>query len=275
MVYYFQSKFPKVDELVLCKVINIDTIGITVELLQYNNINGFINLSELSRKKKFNINHIVTIDKPIILVVLNVDTDKGFIDLSKRTISNEEIEFFNEQNKKYIYMYNTFKKIFNKINNLNTDSVNHPNFEHYMNNTLWKLQNSNEYTIDELYTILTDINKNHELLNKLDIPNIKTYIDELLILHNKKINKNINISLLSYENNGVNDIKNVFSFNNLHIHNNYKIVSKYLTNCNYIVEIECDYNQENINSIDNVISTLTDYISNKCSEFNIQFKINN
>lgn len=281
MVYYFQSKFPKKDELVLTRVINIDTIGITVELLQYNNIQGFINLSELSRKKKFNINNIVSIDKPIILVVLAVDQEKGYIDLSKRTISNEEVEFFNEQNKKYLFMYNTFKKIFNKINKLNIDSVNaehcpfgvnHPEFENYMTNTLWRLQNNNEITIDELYSDLIDINKNEELLNQIEIPNFKTFLDELLISNNKKLTKNINISLISYEDNGVKDIKNVFTFDNIE---NYKIVSKYLTNSNYNVEIECDNNQTNINSIDNVITTLKNNISLKCNEFNIKFKFNN
>lgn len=272
MVYYFQSKFPKKDELVLTRVINIDTIGITVELLQYNNIQGFINLSELSRKKKFNINNIVSIDKPIILVVLAVDQEKGYIDLSKRTISNEEVEYFNEQNKKYLFMYNTFKKIFNKINNLNIDSVNHPEFENYMTNTLWRLQNNNEITIDELYSDLIDINKNEELLNQIEIPNFKTFLDELLISNNKKLTKNINISLISYEDNGVKDIKNVFTFDNIE---NYKIVSKYLTNSNYNVEIECDNNQTNINSIDNVITTLKNNISLKCNEFNIKFKFNN
>ena len=74
----------------------------------------------IQAKKKFNINKILTVGKETHLIVINVDPDKGFIDLSKRTISDEDVKQFTDTHKTHIQLYNLFKQLYMKINNIKT-----------------------------------------------------------------------------------------------------------------------------------------------------------
>lgn len=49
--YFYEHKVPEVDELVMARVNSIDEMGVLCQLLEYNNLEGFLPLSELSRKR--------------------------------------------------------------------------------------------------------------------------------------------------------------------------------------------------------------------------------
>eukprot|EP00894_Picocystis_sp_ML_P002522 jgi/Pico_ML_1/53039/g3659.t1 len=59
-------------------------MGAYVSLLEYNNIEGMILLSELSRRRIRSINKLIKVGRQEPVMVLRVDTEKGYIDLSKR-----------------------------------------------------------------------------------------------------------------------------------------------------------------------------------------------
>jgi len=67
-------------------------MGAYVHLLEYNNIEGMILLSELSRRRIRSINKLIRVGRTEPVVVIRVDKDKGYIDLSKRRVSKEDIE---------------------------------------------------------------------------------------------------------------------------------------------------------------------------------------
>jgi translation initiation factor 2 alpha subunit (eIF-2alpha) len=117
MVYYYKKKIPSVDDVVIAKVLNITEYGVYVSLNEFNNIKGFINCTEISRKKKVNMNKLLKIGKDVLLIVININ-ENGFIDLSKRSINDEEIKIFGEKNKIYHQLYNIFKHVFIKIKKL-------------------------------------------------------------------------------------------------------------------------------------------------------------
>ena len=117
MVYYYKKKIPSIDDVVVAKVLEISPYGVNVSLNEFNDIKGFIHCSDVSRKKKVNMNKLLKIGKDVLLIVININ-EKGYIDLSKRSINDEEIKIFNEKNKLYHQIYNIFKHIFIKINNL-------------------------------------------------------------------------------------------------------------------------------------------------------------
>lgn len=48
-------------------------------------------LSELSRRRIRSINKLIRVGRKECVVVIRVDKDKGYIDLSKRRVSQEEI----------------------------------------------------------------------------------------------------------------------------------------------------------------------------------------
>jgi len=71
---------------------SIADMGAYVHLLEYNNIEGMILLSELSRRRIRSINKLIRVGRTEPVVVIRVDKDKGYIDLSKRRVSKEDIE---------------------------------------------------------------------------------------------------------------------------------------------------------------------------------------
>jgi len=87
----YDEKYPAVDDLVIVQVKNVAEMGAYVSLLEYDNIEGMILLSELSRRRIRSINKLIRVGRTEVVMVLRVDKDKGYIDLSKRRVSPEDI----------------------------------------------------------------------------------------------------------------------------------------------------------------------------------------
>ena len=88
----YENQYPEVDELVMVKVKQIAEMGAYVSLMEYNNIEGMILLSELSRRRIRSVTKLIRIGRSEVVVVLRVDKEKGYIDLSKRRVSPEDIK---------------------------------------------------------------------------------------------------------------------------------------------------------------------------------------
>ncbi|KAI3955898.1 hypothetical protein MKW98_006258 [Papaver atlanticum] len=77
----YESPYPEVDMAVMIQVKRIEDTCAYVSLLEYNNIEGMILLSELAKRRIRSIN----------IMVITVDGDSGYIDLSKRRVSEDDI----------------------------------------------------------------------------------------------------------------------------------------------------------------------------------------
>lgn len=89
---FYSEKYPEVEDVVMVNVLSIAEMGAYVHLLEYNNIEGMILLSELSRRRIRSINKLIRVGKTEPVVVIRVDKEKGYIDLSKRRVSPEDVE---------------------------------------------------------------------------------------------------------------------------------------------------------------------------------------
>ncbi|XP_059099873.1 eukaryotic translation initiation factor 2 subunit 1-like [Peromyscus eremicus] len=87
---FYQHKFPEVEDVVMVNVRSIAEMGAYVSLLEYNNIECMILLSELSGRHIRSINKLIHICRNECIVAIRVDKEKGYIDLSKRRVSPEE-----------------------------------------------------------------------------------------------------------------------------------------------------------------------------------------
>lgn len=94
---YYQEKYPEVDELVMVQVRQIAEMGAYVKLvsgrsklnhwcpnahrpieqLEYDNIEGMILLSELSRRRIRSIQKLIRVGRNEVVIVLRVDKEKG------------------------------------------------------------------------------------------------------------------------------------------------------------------------------------------------------
>ena len=90
---YYKNLLPEVDDLVMCKILETTETGVYTELIEYNNIKGFLATRDITKDKYAKV--ILKEGKEEILRVLKVDK-KGYIDLSKKTVlkSDEFKEFY-------------------------------------------------------------------------------------------------------------------------------------------------------------------------------------
>merc|ERR1712093_549431 len=88
---YYRPRYPEVDSLVMVQVKQIQEMGAYVKLLEYDNIEGMILLSELSRRRIRSIQKLIRVGRNEVVVVMRVDKEKGYIDLSKRRVSAEDV----------------------------------------------------------------------------------------------------------------------------------------------------------------------------------------
>jgi len=76
---------------VMVQVRSIAEMGAYVSLLEYGGIEGMILLSELSRRRIRSVQKLIKVGRQEPVMVLRVDKEKGYIDLSKRRVGQEDL----------------------------------------------------------------------------------------------------------------------------------------------------------------------------------------
>ncbi|MBN1924100.1 MAG: S1 RNA-binding domain-containing protein [Nanoarchaeota archaeon] len=95
MVFYKKTGFPKEGDIILCKVKKILPHSVFADLIEYDNKEGMIHISEISSRWTKNINDVVSVGKLIVCKVEKINEEKGYIDLSKKRVTSGQ-----EKNKK-------------------------------------------------------------------------------------------------------------------------------------------------------------------------------
>jgi translation initiation factor 2 alpha subunit (eIF-2alpha) len=287
MVYYYKKKFPSIDDVVIAKVTSITQYGIDVSLIEYNNCRGFINCSEVSRKKKVNFNKLLTIGKDILLHVIQVDEIKCMIDLSKRTISDDDVKLFTESHRFHIQLYNLFKQLYMKINNITLpEKINPDELHKFLCGTLFEVQTK----FDNDYLLQKIINKdtNNEIIESFDIDflegmsyeKFKKNLDEHI---DKKINRikpelTENINLMTYSATGLADIKYILDFKSfdeiIDLEKDFEIKINYMTGSVYSIIInQKDFDIQGEKSINDVNILIKKEIKKRATEKQVQNQI--
>ena len=94
-----EISYPKLEEEVVVKIIELGENCVYVELLEYNNMKGIIERGEISRRRIRNIPNMVHINNIEVIKVLNIDKENHLIYLSRRQAE------FNEINNKKILLF--------------------------------------------------------------------------------------------------------------------------------------------------------------------------
>lgn len=93
---FYKHRYPKQEDVVMVNVRSIAEMGAYVTLLEYNNIEGMIMLSELSRRRIRSINKLVRIGRNECVVVIRVDETKGELKEKGILISAHHIASFGQ-----------------------------------------------------------------------------------------------------------------------------------------------------------------------------------
>ena len=88
--HMYENALPKEGDLVVVKILDVGDNGAQCQLLEYGGIKGLLPCTEYSRKRIRSIKKIVKPGNRDVLTVLRVDTDKKYIDLSKKHVTRDE-----------------------------------------------------------------------------------------------------------------------------------------------------------------------------------------
>jgi len=94
---FYEAEFPELEDIVVVQVKRIVDMGAYVNLLEYDNQEGMMLLSELSKRRIRSVAKLLRVGRTEICLVLRVDTDKGYVDLSKRRVEPEDASAKEEQ----------------------------------------------------------------------------------------------------------------------------------------------------------------------------------
>ena len=161
-------------------------------------------LSELSRRRIRSINKLIRVGRNEVVVVIRVDKEKGYIDLSKRRVSAEEILKCEERFARGKTV-NSILRHTAEVLKLTTDEQ----FEELYEKTAWKLDDKYKrpgYAYDVFKTCVTD----PTVLDECDIPDewkaiLISNIKRRLTPQAVKCRADIEVSCYSYE--GIDAIK--------------------------------------------------------------------
>jgi len=96
-------EYPKISDIVVCKITKITDYGVFVSLLEYDNLEAFVHVSQVSSTWVKNIHNHVKLNQIRAGKVLHVDTYKNQIDLSFNRVTSAE-------EKRKISDYRLFKR---------------------------------------------------------------------------------------------------------------------------------------------------------------------
>ena len=88
---FFENKYPDLDDLVMVKVSTIEPAAVYVHLLEYDGVDGMIPMTEVSRRRIRSIGRHLRVGKTEVVQVFRVNKDKGYIDLSKKKVTPDDI----------------------------------------------------------------------------------------------------------------------------------------------------------------------------------------
>jgi translation initiation factor 2 subunit 1 len=182
----YQQLYPNVDDLVMCKVIAIGEMGVYVQLLEYNMIEGLVQLSELSRKRFKNIKQLTKIGKFEVLSTIRVDVEHGYIDLSKKRVTDDDINMHTNR-------YHKSKAVDNVIRHISI-KTNRPLLNLYQT-IVWPLTDQECHVYDLIF-----IQKNKIVLDDAILQNIlEEIILQKILDYSIKIKAQIEINCYGYD----------------------------------------------------------------------------
>lgn len=245
---FYNLEYPNVDDIVICLITKIDKEVIYTELLEYDNIQGIIQLSNASTRRKKRSVLTVKEGKIFPLLVLTIDKEKGYIDLSNKFLSDEDkaisMEKYNFQSKA--------NKIFNHFFNLEKENNMNLSKEEYALKTIWKLDKYKcyEYLKNE-YLEKGDL----EIFDLTDKE--KQYFKQSLSSYfgSYNINSYLIIRVINTNFGGVNSIIELFKL----IENKYGEIFKLLVAPKYKIEVNSEDKQSNENKLNEIYNFIEEY----------------
>lgn len=195
--YFYERQIPEVGELVTARIESINDIGISCRLLEYNNMEALLLMSEVSKKRVRSIRKIIAVGNVKILQVLR--TNASYVDLSKKHVNREMTDEGTDKYEKGKHLISIIRQL--------ADVSSQP-FDLLCSKILWPLYSLHEKGGDHPYHILK--NFTFEDMGVPDVPEelrepLKKIIRQRIVLKEIKVGATIEMTCYSPE--GIDAIK--------------------------------------------------------------------
>lgn len=231
---YYENNYPEINEVVYVKINSFSEHGIYCDLIEYNNAEGFLQNTEMDKKIYYDRKKYFNFSKVYPMIVIDINFDKGHIDLSHSKIKPEDRD-------KYIKYFDYLSKIyrlseeFSKISQLPMNDV--------LPLTMWKfvkkdnIENSQKTFKSILEKPQNFIDHAKEIYPTQSIK----FIDNLSSrITSTTMTLYRNIDLNFYCDNAVDEIKKILDFTD--VQTNVKI--EYINAPTYRLIVECKFDFE-------------------------------
>jgi translation initiation factor 2 subunit 1 len=192
---FYENKYPEIESVVMVNVRNIADMGAYVSLMEYDNIEGMILLSELSRRRIRSIHKLIRVNRNEVVMVLRVDKEKGYIDLSKRRVAPEDVAACEDR-------FNKAKAVHGVLRHLAERRKYY--LEDLYEKIGWPLYKKFGHAYDAFKLAISEDKNVADPFADLDVPqdlkdDLKTYILRRLAPQPIKIRSDIEVSCFTYE----------------------------------------------------------------------------
>uniref|UniRef100_A0A6A7G4A1 Eukaryotic translation initiation factor 2 subunit 1 n=1 Tax=Hirondellea gigas TaxID=1518452 RepID=A0A6A7G4A1_9CRUS len=194
----YRQEFPEVEDLVMVEITRLTETGVYAKLLEYNDMEGLMILSEVSKRRFRSIHKLVRVGRQEIVLVLRVDQQKGYVDLSKKRVAPEDREECEETWNKSKTVHTILQHVCRvcKI----------PLVEVYTRFG-WDLYDKFAHALDGLKFLLSDPDKFHE---QFDVPDaikdeLVSVIKRRLATQAVKLRADVEVTCFTYD--GIESIK--------------------------------------------------------------------
>lgn len=155
-------------------------------------------LSELSRRRIRSIQKLIRVGRNEVVVVLRVDKEKGYIDLSKRRVSPEDIVKCDERYNKSKVVHSIMRHVAEKVQTP---------IEQLYETITWPLNRKYGHAIDAFKLSITnpDVWQDIQFPNEAIAEELKSYISKRLTPQPTKLRADIEVTCFGYE--GIDAIK--------------------------------------------------------------------
>lgn len=195
--YFYQRQVPEVGELVMARINSIDDIGVSCQLLEYNNLTAFLPLNEISKKRLRSLRKVINVGNVKVLQVLRANHQ--YVDLSKKHVDHLMIEEGTDKYEKGKHLVSIFRQL---------AEISHWSYDELLSQILWPLYSRYEEGESHPYQILRrfafDGEEIPELSEVLKEP-LKKIIRQRMIVKETKLEATIELTCYTFE--GIDVIK--------------------------------------------------------------------
>jgi translation initiation factor 2 alpha subunit (eIF-2alpha) len=293
---FYRNTLPSPDDIVMVEVISeIKNIGYNVGLIEYGNLVGLVQLSEIRVGKRNNSPNPLKIGQQLPMIVLTVNQGTKEINLSKKKVPKDEIEKFESKFKYRAKIYQLgieLSKLYCTYCKQTKGTQDH-NIESIMNKSIWNLLKQSSADDEDADDEETDEQEDDEGIFDMekadDIWN-KALEDPSIILQNDAFSPNfvthyvsnmgsrivktdaifeVDLIARSFDEDGVQKIKNLFN-TYIPIPDDYDVTISIQAPPTYKLHIQ----GSDIVVCQQIYEKSVEILTNVAKETNIQFKAN-